>query len=290
MNGTHWGNDAYLKSNGRPVVQIFPDEGVIPATGGAPSWTDVWIHVNDWNSNLPKNCAKAPYNADNGVPLLLFENASGFSHSSAAGAYYWITPQGTEPAHDQFSSNIGPASNAISLDNFYKTALQHPNAQVWGGAFKGFNSSRSTWGTNRIMDQQCGQVWVTSLTESNKYFTERALPFLQIATWNDYNEGTEIESGIDNCYTVSAHVDGQELKWTLDKAAGAPASLTTVSHIEIYDSQGGNNLTLISTEPPAADGSYPLANLSHGRHEFYVRMVGKNSILNRISSRVYFAK
>ncbi len=187
-------------------------------------------------------------------------------------------------------SNIGPASNPLSLDNFYQTALQHPSVLAWGGAFKGFNSSRSAWGTNRLMDPQCGQVWITSLTESNKYYTASPLPFLQIATWNDYNEGTEIESGIDNCYTVSARIEGQDLRWALNRAEGAPASLTTVSHMEIYDAQDGKNLTRLASVPPSADGTYPLTHLPPGKHEFYVRMVGKNSILNQLSAPVPFSK
>ena len=62
---------------------------------------------------------------------------------------------------------------------------------------------------------------------------------MQIATWNDYNEGTEIESGIDNCYTVSANTIGQTLSWTLNATNTAYASLKTVSHMEVYDSTDG---------------------------------------------------
>lgn len=288
MNGKHWGNDAYQKTNGRPILQIFPDEGVIPATGSAPSWTDVWVHIADWDDNLPQNCSFAPYNADNGIPLIIFENAGGFTHEDSSGSYYWVHPAGTDPSTDQFIFNISPASTAGTLDNFYQTALQYPNDLTWGGAFKGFNSSQATWGTNRIMDQKCGQVWLTSLTESNKFYINNALPYVQIATWNDYNEGTEIESGIDNCYTVGASVNGQTLNWTLNPTNSSLASLSTVSHLEIYDSTDGQNLTLLASVPPASSGSYDLAGLGSGIHYLFVRMVGKNSILNRISPSVQF--
>ncbi len=290
MNGRHWGNDAYQKAGGRPMVQIFPEEGVIPATGSAPSWADVWVHIQEWNSSLPKNCGKAPYNADNGVPLVLFENSGGFTHVGSSGAYSWLKPAGTDPARDQFNLDLGPEASDVTLDNFYHAAAKHPDLIAWGGAYKGFNSSQSAWGTNRIMDQQCGQVWMMSLRESDKYYTGRALPYLQIATWNDYNEGTEIESGIDNCYRVNARVSGEDLVWNLDPGKAAAASLSTVSHMEIYDSTNGRSLTLLASTPASLGGTYPLTGLTRGPHQLFVRMVGKNSIANRISPAAAFTR
>jgi hypothetical protein len=136
------------------------------------------------------------------------------------------------------------------------------------------------------MDQECGMVWMKSLTESNKYYTNAPLPFLQISTWNDYNEGTEIETGIDNCYRVSARREGANLTWSLDPSNSPYASLSTVSHLEIYDSRDGRNLTLLANVPTAPTGAYPLKDLAPGDHELFVRMVGRNSILNRISPPV----
>jgi len=290
MNGMHWGNSAYLKANGRPVVQIFPSERVIPATGSAPSWADVWKHVDEWNRKLPKNCGKAPYNADNGVPMILFENAAGFTHVASSGAYDWVRVSGTDPSNDQFRFNISARSDSRqTLDQFYEAARQHPGMQVWGAAFKGFNSSKSAWGTNRILDQACGRLWMASLVDSNRFYTDTPLPYLQIVTWNDYNEGTEIETGIDNCYTVAASANGTTLTWAL-QTNNAAASLSTVSHIEIYDSVDGENLTLLASVPAAASGTLSLAALRPGAHRIFVLMVGRNSILNRISPPVPFSK
>ena len=288
MNGKHWGNAAYEKLNGRPVVQVFPDEGVIPSTGPAPSWTDVWYYIEQWNSNLPQNCSVAPYNADNGVPLIVFENAGGFAHQDSAGSYYWIEPSGTDLSTDQFTYNIGPQGPDVTLDTFLADSLTYSGAMVWSNGFKGFNSIQSTWGTGRIMDQQCGQTWMQSLTESNSYYSG-GVPYLEVATWNDYNEGTEIESGIDNCYTVSASVSSSTMQWQLN-ASSANASLSTVAHMEIYDSTDGKNLTLLGTQSAAASGSFKLSGLASGKHTLFVRMVGKNSILNRMSSGVSYKK
>jgi hypothetical protein len=286
MNGNHWGSASYQKLNGRPILQIFPDEGVIPLTGPAPSWTDVWVHIESWNNNLPQNCAVAPYNANNGVPLVVFENDGGFTHQDSSGSFYWIEPAGSDLTTDQFTYNIGPQGAAATLDTFLSDSLSYSGDLVWTNAFKGFNSIQANWGGGRIMDQQCGKTWIDSLTESNSYY-QGGIPWLHIATWNDYSEGTEIETGIDNCYTVSAGVSRSSLNWQLN-ASSASASLSTVSHVEIYDSLDGANLTLLGTQPAAASGTYSLSNLSHGTHTLFVRMIGKNSILNRISSGVAY--
>ena len=46
------------------------------------------------------------------------------------------------------------------------------------------------------------------LEAQQPYNSGKQLPALQLVTWNDYEEGTEIESGIDNCFSLSASVSG----------------------------------------------------------------------------------
>lgn len=289
LNGTHWGNQAYLKSNGRPVLLIFPKGGVIPPGGGAPSWADVWKHVDDWNKKLPKHCGKAPYNADNGVPLLVFEHADGFDHEASSGAYAWVKVAGanTNPQRAQYTFDVYQQRDPASIDAFYQAARQHSDKQIWGAAYKGFNSSEAAWGQGRILDQECGRLWMASILEANKFFRDRPLPFMQIVTWNDYNEGTEIESGIDNCMRVSASVEGTTLTWTLG-VTNRLATLATVSRVEIWDSTDGEHLRLVQTLSPSLKGTFDLTALGPGAHQLYVRMVGKNSVLNRISEAVAF--
>jgi hypothetical protein len=288
LNGMHFGSNSYLKSNGRPVLLVFPKGGVIPPSGGAPSWADAWKHVDDFDKNIPKWCGIAPYNANNGVPLLIFEHADGFRHQASSGAYAWVRVTGTNPERAQFNFSIAQSKDPASLDGFYQAARGNLDKEAWGAAYKGFNSSGSAWGTNRILDQECGRVWLATLTASNQYFTDRPLPFLQIVTWNDYNEGTEIESGIDNCIRVEASVEGDALAWSLH-ATNRTATTATVSHVEIYDSTDGKNLTLLKSVPATVKGTFDLGGLAPGSHQLFVRMVGKNSIINRISPPVAFA-
>ena len=91
-----------------------------------------------------------------------------------------------------------------------------------------------------ITGQQCGNTWVQTfkeMTHNNDFSSSRQLPFLQIVTWNDYEEGTEIETGIDNCLSLQASTDGTNLSWT-PTFSGA-GSESTIHHYQVFDSTDG---------------------------------------------------
>ena len=50
------------------------------------------------------------------------------------------------------------------------------------------------------MSSRCGKTFDDTLRLFRRYYNEqRPLPFLMIETWNDYEEGTAIENGVDTC-------------------------------------------------------------------------------------------
>src|SRR5207302_5200 len=132
-----------------------------------------------------------------GNPMFVFRQAGGFTHSSTSGSYSWVNLNLSNP-NDWAQSY---------LDNFYSTGLQYPAEHTFGAGFKGFNDTLAAWGQNRIMNQQCGQVWLNTWNEAGKYYNAgNQLESLQFVTWNDYEEGSEMETGVDNCVSISASV------------------------------------------------------------------------------------
>jgi len=78
------------------------------------------------------------------------------------------------------------------------------------------------------IDQQCGQTWLTTFAEAGRFYSAyHQLPALIIPTWNDYEEGTEIETGIDNCVNVKASIKDEKLTWTIT------GSENTIDHYTI---------------------------------------------------------
>jgi hypothetical protein len=166
------GRQAYLEYRGRPVIFIFPK-------GGHTDWNRVRAQTNQWNP----------------PPLLIHEYAPGPSENSFDGFYAWINPgkQGWTPDGSNWGEDY--------LRNFYQ-AMQNKYSDkiVVGAAWAGFDDRKASWGQGRFMSQRCGATFDDTMRLSREYYPpENPLPFLLIATWNDYEEGSAIERGLEKC-------------------------------------------------------------------------------------------
>ena len=250
-NVTYSGSTAYLNSGGRPVVYFF----------GHEAYTIDWTRVRAGVA---------------GNPMFIFRNGSGFTKAQTSGAFSWVEPTTVS------STNL----MAINyLDNYYKTALSFPTEYSTGSGYKGFNDTLALWGTNRIIGQQCGQTWLATIADAGKYYsTAKQMLGIQLVTWNDYEEGSEIESGIDNCVTVSATVAGTVASWTIT------GQMNTVDHFTVFVSQDGANLMWLA-DLPTSTTSLDLATfgLNAGNYTVFVKAVGKATLTNKISSGVQLA-
>jgi hypothetical protein len=164
------------------------------------------------------------------------------------------------------------------LANFYGTGQSFGTKETVGAAYKGFNDQMAAWGSGRFMDQQCGKTWLQTFSQVNsQYNSGKQLPYMQLVTWNDYEEGTEIESGIDGCFGLDSSVSGNSLEWS------PSGDESTVDHYTVYTSQDGQNLTKLS-DVQAGVHSLDLCSVAvpAGKNQLYVQAVGKPSIANRM--------
>jgi hypothetical protein len=240
---------SYMRIDGRPVVTNF----------------DVELHFPvDWKA------AAATMTVN---PVLVFEDSDGFTHPVTDGSYSWVRPS----THD-FGMSY--------MNQFYKAGLAHPQMHTVGAAYKGFNDTKASWGLDRIMDQQCGETWLQTFAKINTlYNSTNQLEMLQMPTWNDYEEATEVESGIDNCLSVSAKMSGNSLSWNL----GGTGNEDTVDHYQVYISTDGKNLMPLERVEAGTHSlnvcSYSPAN---EKYSLFVQAVGKPTIRNQMSSSVEF--
>jgi hypothetical protein len=247
MADNYFSSPRYLRWNGRPVVSFF------------------------LNTSLAINWATVRAQAA-GNPVFIFRNASGFTATDSDGSFSWVNP----------TSNTNDNGASDYLYNFYATGVANPSLLTIGASYKGFNDSIASWSANRVMNQQCGQTWLATFAEINKYYSAaKQLPVLQLPTWNDYEEGTEIESGIDNCVKVSAALAGQTLNWSIT------GQESTLDHYVIYISQDGQNLMPLA-EAPAGDHTMDLSGYSFasGTYKIYVKAIAKPGLLNQLSAAV----
>jgi len=100
---------------------------------------------------------------------------------------------------------------------------------------------------------------------------------LQLVTWNDYEEGTELESGIDNCLTVSASISGTLLQWNVK------GNENTVDHYVVYFSSDNQNLVELD-QPVVGIHAIDLSPYRLASGSLFVQAVGKPSMKNQMSA------
>jgi hypothetical protein len=248
VESNYFPSSAYMKEQGQPVVTNFN--------------IDLAYSI-DW---------KAVVAALSSNPMFLFQNNSGFSHTVSDGSYSWVMPTTTD-----YGMNY--------LGSFYGTGKTFPSEKTAGATYKGFNDTLASWGSDRIMKQQCGQTWLQTFTKINSlYSAGKQLPILQLVTWNDYEEGTEIESGLDNCFSLSAAVSGKALQWTIQ------GSESTIDHYVTYISTDGQNLMqLISTAPGVRSINLCSFAIPQAHYKMFVQAVGKPGLANHITGAVSYS-
>jgi len=243
-------SSAYIQINGHPAIFFF----------GLEHYPVDWKKVR----------AKAQ-----GKPVFIFRNSVGFETPQTDGGFSWVNVN-TADANDWGQSY---------LDSFYAAGLEHGKEAVVGSSYKGFNDTLSAWGTHRVLNQNCGQTWLATLDEIDKYFgSNPRLNGVQLVTWNDYEEGTEIESGIDNCVSISAKAAGSSVVWQVN------GDEKTIDHYTVWSSSDGQNFNHIA-DVAAGTHSADLspANIGAGSGiRVYVQAVGKPSMSNHLSVPVAF--
>jgi hypothetical protein len=246
---TYFPSSAYMTRNGQPVVTNFSIDLSYPSI--------------DWNA---ANAAMSIH------PAFIFQNNSGFTHTLTEGGYAWVMPTTTD-------YGIG------YLTSFYKDGMGYQNQTVIGATYKGFNDTLASWGSNRIMAQQCGQTWLQTFSEINGlYNSGKQLSDLQLVTWNDYEEATEIESGIENCFSVTPSLSASSLQWNIS------GDENTVDHYTVYISSDGQNLMPL-TDVATGERSLDLCSFSipNGSYSLFVQAVGKPTLANQISGALSYS-
>jgi hypothetical protein len=244
---TYFPSPAYLRIGGRPFVTNFDIDR---------------FYTIDWNA------LSAALSSN---PKFVFQNNSGFTHPDTSGSYSWVKAQTTDYGMSYLSS-------------FYSTGLSHPALDTLGASYKGFNDLLASWSLQRIMGQQCGQTWLQTFSKINGYYNSgNQLPYMQLVTWNDYEEGTEVETGIDNCVGLSSSLSSNSLQWKIT------GNENTIDHYRVYISSDGQNLMPLIDQPAGYHSlnmcSYSLAPANY---TLYVQAVGRPMMANHISSGVHY--
>ena len=241
----------YIRFNNRPAVFFF----------GLEKYSIDWKRVRH---SLPHSS------------LFFFRNSGSFANNDADGAYSWIAPEtasSTDPMAIQY------------LERFYSKAQQSSKIAM-GSAYKGFDDADASWGKGRVIDQRCGQTWLSTFEVAGRFYSaSHQLPALIIPTWNDYEEGTEIESGIDNCVEVKASIlNGKTLVWNITGREN------TIEHISVLQKSSSEWSEIGKFPPTQHSVTLDDLHVSADTPNLCVVAVGKPSMLNHSSGPLNVVK
>jgi hypothetical protein len=291
----------------RPVVETFGWNGL--ASSG-------WSTVRSWI----RSTLGGGFTGNNEI-ILASENETPLSDANRGGGYNWI---GVDSPCGVYYDNANPgAANIVGLAGSSQYDTHFDNSVVgchssdvnswytqanstsgtWlvaiGSTYKGFNDTNADWGFNssspqgqgRKVAEQCGQIWVNSWS---RLVSTNPVKMLGVVTWDDYEEGTGIESGISNCYTnPTLSLVGSNLTVTLNASDVTYSSLITVQNVLVYASLDNINAALIATLPASSSQVLDLTTTSlvvGQTYKIYAFQQGKPGIFNYLSSFVTYTR
>jgi hypothetical protein len=163
---------SYLRYGSKPVIFIFPKDA-------STDWNQVRQVTQGWPD----------------PPLLIYKDQSDKYPDAFDGFYAWVQPGKGGWAPD--GSNWGEDY----LNYFYRNMkLHHSDKIAVGAVWPGFDDTRASWSRNRHIANRCGKTFEDGLKLFHRYYgAQNPPPYLLIETWNDYEEGTAVERGINEC-------------------------------------------------------------------------------------------
>lgn len=278
----NWLYTSYYETNAancNPIVLLFIGWGSWPDTSPTTVYAGIAAHAMAGNT-CGTSCTYI-----NSVDIV-DENAGAITAAGLAGGYGWVQPLAWSSSNQLCwrGSNCG----AGYLASFYSTARAHLTKLGMGVGYKGFDDTNAGWGSNRVLAQQCGQVLIFTANQvgNSGYSSSSQLQYWQIATWNDYEEATEVETGIDNCFTVSTPtlVTGN-LNWSMI-ISSIYADLSTVDSFSIYTGTGFPSTLYASGIAPNVN-TFTAPTLTAGQ-SVWIYMVGKPLMQNRLSGALSY--
>lgn len=239
----------------------------------------------------------------NGLPILMFfgvRSAIGETTMAAVKAYtggqmVWVE-EGTaylgESWEDEcfewtdcLDNGVNPSDpfNLSAVTSDYPT-IGSSGKKAFGamcGRFNGTLTKSVSWSMGKYLPCDNGVCVVERAASINSAIPGN-MTRMQWPTWSDWEEGTQVESGIENNFTLTGQVNGSNvLSWTIS------GDERTVDHYEIYASTNGVNAAFLGSAPTGVhQTNLNQVALPPGVYQFYIDAVGKPCIRDHISQPV----
>lgn len=280
---------------------IMVDKGIQGGTGTNNLQAQIQYCQSQYFSDT--NYEREPY--PNGFPILMFfgvraavgESAMAAMKSYTGGRMIWVEEGASYLSEswedecfewtDAFDSGVNNNDpfNLLTVTNDYPT-IKNSGKKAFGamcGRFNGTLTKSVSWSLGKYLPCSNGLCEVERASAINAAIFPN-MTRMQWPTWSDWEEGTQVESGIENDFALTAQVNSNLLSWTIN--AGDER---TIDHYEIYASPDGTNAADLG---PVATGIYQTnliqTALTSGNYQLYVDAVAKPCIRDHMSAGVSY--
>jgi hypothetical protein len=185
----------------------------------------------------------------------------------------------------QTGVNYNDPFNLAGCTNHYAT-IRTSGKKAFGamcGNFNGTLTKSVSWSMGKYLPSSNGLCVVQRAAAINSVIPPN-ITRMQWTTWSDWEEGTQVESGIENNLSLTASINSSSiLSWTIS------GDERTVDHYEIYAATNGVYAALLGTVRTnvyQTNLTQVSTNLSQGTYQLYVNAVAKPCIRDHISPPV----
>lgn len=242
----------------------------------------------------------------NGLPILMFFGvrdsigATGMNSlkSRAGGRMVWVG-QGTgylsESWEDEcfawadtFTKGVNPNDpfNLTAVTNNYPI-IRESGKKAFGAMCAQFNGTltRSVgWSKGKYLPSSNGLCEVERAAAINTAIPSNVTR-MQWVTWSDWEEGTEVEAGIENGFSLRAEIESSNLlSWK-----PVSGDERTIDHYEIYASTNGVTAAFLGSVP-SGEHQMNLAGfgLAPGDYQIYIDAIGRPCIRDHLSPAIRY--
>jgi hypothetical protein len=247
------------------------------------------------------------YELEDGKPILMFfgvDTALGGTamaavKSATGGDMVWVTQgagtlssawvdQCFDWTHDYHDGDDAADPYNLAGVKGFLTSVATSEKKAFGSMVAGFNGTLTrsvSWSEGKYLPRGSGACLVEGART-----IDAAIPAnvtrMQWATWSDWEEGTEVESGVENDVSVTASVEGSTLSWSITSGTGDES---TIDHYESSDGVSAADLGPV----PAGTHSLDLASAGclapAAKYQLEVVAVGRPSIRDHASALEAYA-
>lgn len=178
--------------------------------------------------------------------------------------------------------NPGDPFNLRAVTSDYPT-IRSSGKKAFGAICSQFNGTLTRlvdWSMGKYLPSGNGLCLVQRAAAINSAIPGN-MTRMQWATWSDWEEGTEVEAGIENHFALTASVNtNRVLSWTITSG-----DERTIDHYQIYASTNGVNAALLGSAVAGAHHcNLGLFGLTNGSYQLYVDAIGIPCVRDHLSA------